>query len=44
MQELEKILEEIDKATDEYGMVYYINDEPVISKKIKQRRSYQVHE
>ena len=33
MQELEKILEEIDKATDEYGMVDYINDEPVISKK-----------
>lgn len=32
MQELEKILEEIDKATDEYGMVDYINDEPVISK------------
>ena len=33
MQELEKILEEIDKATDEYGMVDYINNEPVISKK-----------
>ena len=33
MQELEKILEEIDKAIDEYGMVDYINDEPVISKK-----------
>lgn len=33
MQELEKILEEVDKATDEYGMVDYINDEPVISKK-----------
>lgn len=32
MQELEKILKEIDKATDEYGMVDYINDEPVISK------------
>ena len=32
MQELEKILEEIDTATDEYGMVDYINDEPVISK------------
>lgn len=32
MLELEKILEEIDKATDEYGMVDYINDEPVISK------------
>ena len=32
MRELEKILEEIDKATDEYGMVDYINDEPVISK------------
>lgn len=32
MQELEKILEEIDKATDEYGMVDYVNDEPVISK------------
>lgn len=32
MQELEKILEEIDKATDEYGMVDYINDEPVVSK------------
>ena len=32
MQELEKILEEIDNATDEYGMVDYINDEPVISK------------
>ena len=32
MQEIEKILEEIDKATDEYGMVDYINDEPVISK------------
>ena len=32
MQELKKILEEIDKATDEYGMVDYINDEPVISK------------
>lgn len=32
MQELDKILEEIDKATDEYGMVDYINDEPVISK------------
>ena len=32
MQELEKILEEIDKATNEYGMVDYINDEPVISK------------
>lgn len=32
MQELEKILEEINKATDEYGMVDYINDEPVISK------------
>lgn len=32
MQELEKILEEIDRATDEYGMVDYINDEPVISK------------
>lgn len=33
MQELEKILEEIDKAIDEYGMLDYINDEPVISKK-----------
>lgn len=33
MQKLEKILEEIDKAIDEYGMVDYINDEPVISKK-----------
>ena len=33
MPELEKILEEIDKATDEYGMVDYINNEPVISKK-----------
>ena len=32
MQELEKILEEIDNATDEYGMVDYINDDPVISK------------
>lgn len=32
MQELEKILEEIDKATDEYGMVDYINHKPVISK------------
>ena len=32
MQELEKILEEIDKTTDEYGMVDYINNEPVISK------------
>lgn len=32
MHTLEKILEEIDKATDEYGMVDYINDEPVISK------------
>ena len=32
MQELKKILEEIDKATDEYGMVDYINDGPVISK------------
>ena len=32
MQELEKILEEIDKATDEYGMVDYVNDEPMISK------------
>lgn len=32
MQELEKILEEIDKATDEYGKVGYINNEPVISK------------
>ena len=32
MQKLEKILEEIDKATDDYGMVDYINDEPVISK------------
>ena len=32
MQELEKILEEIDKATDEYGMVDYVNGEPVISK------------
>lgn len=32
MQKLEKILEEIDRATDEYGMVDYINDEPVISK------------
>ena len=32
MQKLEKILEEIDNATDEYGMVDYINDEPVISK------------
>lgn len=32
MQKLEKILEEIDKATDEYGMVDYINDDPVISK------------
>lgn len=32
MQELEKILEETDNATDEYGMVDYINDEPVISK------------
>ena len=32
MQELEKILEEIDKATDEYGIVDYINNEPVISK------------
>lgn len=33
MKVLEKILEEIDKATDEYGMVDYINDEPMISKK-----------
>ena len=33
MQELEKVLKEIDKATDEYGMVDYINDEPMISKK-----------
>ena len=32
MQELEKILEETDKTTDEYGMVDYVNDEPVISK------------
>ena len=32
MKKVEKILEEIDKATDEYGMVDYINDEPVISK------------
>lgn len=32
MKKLEKILEEIDKATDEYGMVDYVNDEPVISK------------
>ena len=33
MKVLEKILEEINKATDEYGMVDYINDEPMISKK-----------
>ena len=32
MGTLEKILEEIDKATDEYGMMDYVNDEPVISK------------
>lgn len=32
MKKLEKILEEIDKATDEYGMVDYVNNEPVISK------------
>ena len=32
MKKLDKILEEIDKATDEYGMVDYVNNEPVISK------------
>lgn len=33
MTTLEKILQDINSATDEYGMIDYINDEPVISKK-----------
>lgn len=44
MQELENILEEIDNATDEYGMVDYINDEPVISKKSGKGDYPQAHE
>ena len=33
MQRLEKIMEEVDEATDEHGVVDYINGESVISKK-----------
>lgn len=32
MSILEKILEDIDSAKDEYGMVDYVNDKPVIAK------------
>lgn len=32
MNTLEKILQEIDSATDKWGMVDYINDKPVIAK------------
>lgn len=32
MEKLEKILQEIDSATDKWGMIDYINDKPVIEK------------